>query len=59
MKLDKNTYFIVEFIIIFFVSASASVIFDRLFNIEYIYGLFICSSLALILFLFYVKRSKK
>jgi len=60
-KLDKATNFIITFVLTFLVSTSASVIFARVFDLEWIYALFVVSGLALIGFVYYTigKRRRK
>lgn len=59
-KIDKVTSFLVMFVLTFIVSTSASVIFSRVFDLEWIYALFAVSGIGLILFVYYtIGRRKK
>lgn len=59
-KLDKATNFIVMFVLTFLVSISASAIFTRVFDLEWIYALFIVSGVGLMVFVYYtIGRRKK
>lgn len=61
MKMDKTTNFLVMFVLMFLVSTSASVIFTRVFDLEWIYVLFVISGGSLIVFVYYTigKRRRK
>lgn len=56
MKVDKNAAFLIQFVLIFLVSTSASVLFNRLFDMDLIYGVFAISGIALIFFVYYVRK---
>lgn len=58
--MEKTTNFLVMFALTFLVSASASAIFTRVFDLNYIYVLFVVSGLALMGFVYLtVGKGKK
>ena len=59
--MDKATNFIIMFVLTFIVSTSASVIFSRVFDLEWIYALFAIAGIGLIVFVYYTigQRRKK
>jgi len=58
--LDKTSNFFIMFVLTFLVSASASTIFTKVFDLNYIYILFTVSGLVLIIFVYLtVGKGKK